>query len=834
MREVYRPLSYLVTSITINQKNWEPIKIKSENKNRVNTVLFNIAYKENKDDEMDYSTRNRYDFFAYVMPESMHDIDQKTNQRHTRKPITREPVIIKSNLDSDYDITTMVDHLLTCNELSDVSSIFVVVPTSDDNYSGLTSDCSTICIQLSEHNHNWNQKQSEKAEPAPSRRISTRLPPCGLKISAKGKLYCLEGMDYTVPSFHDKETMSEKENIFSKLSKFCLHKMEEEEKTHYKNKLCQIYTPNQKVIMYQGVGVSTDTTSDRPCCCAPKPQENHYHKPEHRHVSELVTPLLINRGPNNDGYRRLPKVNVIQQASFVSTNRAPMPVSPCVIPSCRRPVDYHHPPDMYQMPSETSSIGTMPPSELEPFPAKYDDCESTKTRTSVSIRELFNSSRQKQSEPCQCSPEKIKEMFEEVLRGKAPNLRSTACGAEFSTGESMKLPISQKICKEAEVLETDSDDDEGCKYIKNYKLDCSCDGKNKMVKIAPLCPCQSQKPSMPPLPPMSKTTAGPKPGTRSMGCQCCCCDETSKKDGKDQKVLGPSGGVCQMEPGGTYCQAGQIKTLTPTTTTTSERQKGCVCSGGVIGKPEKKKGFFSRNKTVICECPKTEPQPQSDSQGKTKAEPEPELEPDLDNYYYQYRNEHYAYIDEKQILRQKSDMTQTQSGFRFFKGKRPPVPPEPEFTVEDAVRYYIALNPDFIKEFCPPPEPKDCPCSELPSNAPDKVSLKSKKSQKKNNKIHCDCPGSPAQDETPSRATPSTVPPATGPTPPAAPEKPEIPVDEGPSGGFKFSIGGKGSASKANLFEESTASTKRTLKSNFMYYSTSFCQRRDTSYPMIV
>lgn len=299
-------------------------------------------------------------------------------------------------------------------------------------------------------------------------------------------------------------------------------------------------------------------------------------------------------------------------------------------------------------------------------------------------------------------------------------------------------------------------------------MDCSCSGKKKSVTIAP-CPCDNYRSPTPPMPPISKTAAGPKAGTRSFGCQCCCCDDSGTKIDTGEKVLGPAGGVCEMEPGGAYCQAGRIVTQAPTTT---EKTKTCACSGDVVGNPEKKRGFFSRKKTVICECPQTENEP--------KPVPEPEPEPLM------YQS--YKYVDEKEDLRQKSDMTQTQSGFRMFKKKKPPVQPEPEFTVEDAVRYYVAMNPDFIKEFVPPPpEPKECPCSEFPIYL-DKVSQKSKKSQKKNSKIQCDCP----PGET-ARVTPKS---ADAPSLPPAPEEPKEPEDEGPSGGLKITIGGKGSGSK--------------------------------------
>lgn len=114
----------------------------------------------------------------------------------------------------------------------------------------------------------------------------------GVKISAKGKKYFMEALPTTVLSYHNKETMFD----YHYPSKVCKRRAE---KT--KNKLCQITTPNEVV---QIVGhkhyASTDTTSDRPCCCPPKePQYTNYSYND-RYVanvtSKQITPLLIKQG----------------------------------------------------------------------------------------------------------------------------------------------------------------------------------------------------------------------------------------------------------------------------------------------------------------------------------------------------------------------------------------------------------------------------------------------------------------------------------------------------------------------------------------------------------
>ena len=93
-------------------------------------------------------------------------VDEHSTQKiTTRKTTNVEPVLVISNLDSEHDIKTMMDELLSKNEFSDTSSIFLVVPSSDDIDSELSSDCSTICIQLSKHQPSWNQKQRKIEKP---------------------------------------------------------------------------------------------------------------------------------------------------------------------------------------------------------------------------------------------------------------------------------------------------------------------------------------------------------------------------------------------------------------------------------------------------------------------------------------------------------------------------------------------------------------------------------------------------------------------------------------------------------------------------------------------
>lgn len=84
------------------------------------------------------------------------------DKMRTRVTNTGDPVIVINDLNSEHDITTMVDQLLSKNEFSDASSIFVVVPTSDDNDSDDSKETvnSTICIQVSEQVKHWSRNPS--------------------------------------------------------------------------------------------------------------------------------------------------------------------------------------------------------------------------------------------------------------------------------------------------------------------------------------------------------------------------------------------------------------------------------------------------------------------------------------------------------------------------------------------------------------------------------------------------------------------------------------------------------------------------------------------------
>ena len=86
------------------------------------------------------------------------ELNYKLNAKQIRGKTNKgKPVVVMSNLDSEHDITTMVHQLLSKDDFSVTSSIFVAIPSSDDYDSDLSMDSSCISIQLSEHYHYRNK-----------------------------------------------------------------------------------------------------------------------------------------------------------------------------------------------------------------------------------------------------------------------------------------------------------------------------------------------------------------------------------------------------------------------------------------------------------------------------------------------------------------------------------------------------------------------------------------------------------------------------------------------------------------------------------------------------
>ncbi|CAH1647375.1 unnamed protein product [Spodoptera littoralis] len=693
----------------------------------------------------------------------------------------KEPVIVIDNLNGTHDIQTMVNQILAKNEFSKVSSLYVVVPTSDEDVSKPVKapPRSTICVQLSEH-HNWNE--NDETDEIELVSPHTR----GLKISTKGKKFCLEGLQETLSSLSEEESTSKvKRPNF--LKRFHRHlkkeKMEKSESTEEKevivnrekatkNKLCQITTPKEMFRRFPR-SMSTDIHQLYSDYTNDKLNESS------NVVSELITPLLVNQGLKCDTHRSRPMmISVTQQASIMSMTRG-CSVAPCQLSTVGR--------------------GRRNAVQLDECPIQAN-CPEEDTDKPPDL-----------PDNCRCCPEKLKQMLQQALEDKAQNLRSTACGG----------------------VPEDTEDD--CGYSKqecdeDSSAGCTCSGTNKRMS----CPCQ-----LFPLP-ISKTTNGPKEGTRSLSCQCCNCEESKLKFCPGTKnlgsctmeVIGPAGGISLIEPNGTYTQAGMIQTQVATST--EPPRKECVCDEKKTNSRLNFMGGFLKSKRAtkqVCECcPVPEPEPEPEPQIVLKRKPDYDIvisptpgivivpEPEPPDEDQLRRNA--EMIEERRRLKEKSDSTHAISGFRLFKGKAPPPttgPPEVELTMEEAVRYYATLNPEIIQEFIPPPivieeKPfKECTCEEK------KLEKKLKKKRKKTKIVKepiviCECPVDPEPPPPPPEQDPLIIvvpdsmlkadetPDGEG-DEPQTETVPEPPL-EGPTGGIKLAMTGKGSGSKglSNLY----------------------------------
>lgn len=108
---------------------------------------FPISDSYNQDYRADCTRRKQNNYFNNDSFETQCELNNKRNDKHRRKTNMDKRVVVISNMDSNHDITTMVDQLLSKDDFSVTSSIFVAVPTSDDHDSDLSTDCSIISIQ---------------------------------------------------------------------------------------------------------------------------------------------------------------------------------------------------------------------------------------------------------------------------------------------------------------------------------------------------------------------------------------------------------------------------------------------------------------------------------------------------------------------------------------------------------------------------------------------------------------------------------------------------------------------------------------------------------------
>lgn len=147
-------------------------------------------------------------------------------------------------------------------------------------------------------------------------------------------------------------------------------------------------------------------------------------------------------GLSCDRRHRLPEVDVTQQISIVSINRTSTSENSCEIPPWLRQPGCHHRADILQ-----TNLHISPPLLPEPSLPK-SVCEPN---TLQMLKHVSEQMQVEMPEPCQCSPEKMKEIFEQVLRAKL-SLKSTGCGGALNLTN--KQPNIPGICNKSQVLDT--------------------------------------------------------------------------------------------------------------------------------------------------------------------------------------------------------------------------------------------------------------------------------------------------------------------------------------------------------------------------------------------
>lgn len=94
------------------------------------------------------------------------EIKTRRNEKNPRKSCESkpDPIVVINELNSSEDILKLVDEILAKKNIANASSIFVVVPSSDEYDTDLTEAASsTICIRISENFFDW--KNSLAKEP---------------------------------------------------------------------------------------------------------------------------------------------------------------------------------------------------------------------------------------------------------------------------------------------------------------------------------------------------------------------------------------------------------------------------------------------------------------------------------------------------------------------------------------------------------------------------------------------------------------------------------------------------------------------------------------------
>ncbi|KAM3968492.1 LOW QUALITY PROTEIN: uncharacterized protein ACR2FA_009378 [Aphomia sociella] len=206
-----------------------------------------------------------------------HVILQLSEKEHDKKEPNRDSVLVINDLNNDEDVIHIVEEVILKKSLSNMSSIFLVVSSSEYESDTNDKESSMMCIQMSKNSSMWYNGIKRR------KLVSSAQ---GLKISAKGKKYPLANVP---PKVNDDDIMRH------------LRKYAPVDDRTRREQICQTVDVN-KPIKQRAVHrvISLDSTQDKPCCCPPKEEKLYQNvnvgvEYASSVASELITPMIANQ-----------------------------------------------------------------------------------------------------------------------------------------------------------------------------------------------------------------------------------------------------------------------------------------------------------------------------------------------------------------------------------------------------------------------------------------------------------------------------------------------------------------------------------------------------------
>ncbi|RVE44619.1 hypothetical protein evm_010705 [Chilo suppressalis] len=403
-----------------------------------------------------------------------------------------------SDLNIDRNIIDVVNKLILKKSLSDNSSLFLVISTSDDDDNVSEHSMNPICMQVSQSTNKWKKKSAKTDDNDAKTSTNEKKQKKSKRKGWLSKSRSENGTDLV-------------QNNLQKSLKF----ENEYDTTEYRIQKSITLKPDK---MYHAVSV--DTIRDRPCCCTPK-KVNINSSQCSAMLSEILTPMMAGQGlkqEEEETYRFTRSKTIItpQNAHFIGQKQSPIKLSVCHIPPCNRP-----------------------PVRLNQWP-----------RSGIPNLQLPQFDQPGGS----CHPETLLDLFDKL--GKELKTTSTNCGENESCCPQPEKPIEKEIPKKTWKPEDGGEHTcKTCGRPVDGKVKCFCDGEDKLKKIRKkLCPCSHY--TAPPPAPEEEQKKTDEPHGKKI-CKCCVCAGGKGVKGKKcfcaEKTCNPNREVkqrcdCNVEP----------------------------------------------------------------------------------------------------------------------------------------------------------------------------------------------------------------------------------------------------------------------------------------------